>query len=216
MRRPSRKMDESPRQREPNMRHAILMILAPILIFSPIATAAQKTKTPPAAAASGTNAATSAEPVPVSATAPPPAMIFEDWAVRCQRVGESPANPRTCDIAQTVQVEGQGTIAQISLARPSKTEPYQLVVVVPSNVSFPSSMKIAIDDQTASGAELTWRRCLPAGCIADGIVGADVSSRWQAETGQGRITFKDAAGRDLAIPISFRGMRQALDALAKE
>jgi len=32
----------------------------------------------------------------------------------------------------------------------------------------------------------------------------------------GRITWTDAAGHDLAIGLSFRGLSQALDALSKE
>jgi hypothetical protein len=37
-----------------------------------------------------------------------------------------------------------------------------------------------------------------------------------AQTEPGRIVFKDAADREVALPLSFRGLAQALAALAKE
>jgi hypothetical protein len=41
-------------------------------------------------------------------------------------------------------------------------------------------------------------------------------TRWRGQTDPGQLTFKDAAGRDQSLPLSFRGLAQALDALAKE
>jgi hypothetical protein len=43
-----------------------------------------------------------------------------------------------------------------------------------------------------------------------------VLRRWKVQTNAERITWTDAAGRDLAIGLSFRGLTQALDALGKE
>ena len=45
---------------------------------------------------------------------------------------------------------------------------------------------------------------------------ADAVRRWRGETGQGKLTFKDGMGRDVVVPVSFRGLAQALDALAKQ
>lgn len=43
----------------------------------------------------------------------------------------------------------------------------------------------------------------------------DLLQHWRAQTTQGQLRFKDSAGRDVALPFSFRGLAQALDALAK-
>jgi invasion protein IalB len=74
---------------------------------------------------------------------------------------------------------------------------------------------MSVDDKDKP-VELTYRRCLPTGCFADADARDDVLSRWRAQTGRGRLAFKDGANRDIALPFSFSGLEQALDALAKQ
>jgi invasion protein IalB len=64
--------------------------------------------------------------------------------------------------------------------------------------------------------DLGWRKCLPGGCIADALLKDEVLRHWRTQTSAGRISWTDAAGHDLAIGLSFRGLTQALDALSKE
>jgi hypothetical protein len=42
-----------------------------------------------------------------------------------------------------------------------------------------------------------------------------VLKRWRDQNGAGRMIFKSGAGQDTLIPISFRGLARALDALGK-
>jgi hypothetical protein len=44
----------------------------------------------------------------------------------------------------------------------------------------------------------------------------DVLQRWKAQSSNGRLTWKDAAGQDFAIGVSSSGLGQALDAFSKE
>lgn len=64
--------------------------------------------------------------------------------------------------------------------------------------------------------DLTWRRCLPGGCLADGAVSEDALRRVRGWTEPARVTFADGTGRIVALPFSPRGLTQALDALAKD
>ena len=41
-------------------------------------------------------------------------------------------------------------------------------------------------------------------------------ARWRAQDGAGRLTFKNGSGQDTVLPISFRGLARALDALGKD
>ena len=87
-------------------------------------------------------------------------------------------------------------------------------MVLPNNITFPSSVKLALDEKDNQPADLAWRRCLPGGCFADGDVKDDVVKRWRASE-RGEIRMKNGAGQDVIIPLSFRGLAPAMDALAK-
>lgn len=150
-----------------------------------------------------------AAPDPQATTA-----TYGDWTLRCQRAGEPAV--KTCEIVQSLQVQGQpNPVAQIALGRPSPKEPLKLVVVVPTNVAFPSSPQLSIDEKDDGPAVLAWRRCIAGGCIAETVLKDDVLKRWRPQAERGRLQFKDATDRDVVLPFSFRGFADALDALTK-
>lgn len=174
-----------------------------LLLLGPGAAQAQPAATKPAA-----RPPVSAEPNMTTAT-------FGDWVLRCQRLPQSGAE-RVCEVAQTMQVQGQNApVAQFAIGRASKSEPLRATAVVPASISFPSNVQVALD-KDASPLQLDWRRCLPGGCFADLVVKEDQLKRWRTASESGRLVFKDASGREIAIPLSFQGLGPALDALAKE
>lgn len=140
---------------------------------------------------------------------------FGDWVLRCQRVvADKPE--RACEVAQTFQVQGQSApLAQFAIGRTGKGEPMRATAVVPANVSFPSNVEVAMD-KGASPLDLDWRRCVPGGCIADTAVKDEQFKAWRSATERGRLSFTDASGREINLPLSFHGLGQALDALSKE
>ena len=107
-------------------------------------------------------------------------------------------------------------MAQIAFGRPGRGQPMQVTLLVPPNIvpSVPASLTGPRDAEPP--LELIWRRCLPAGCVADAPVPDDTLGRLRNWTDAGRVTFQDGAGRPAALPFSPRGLSQALDALAKE
>ncbi|TXN22066.1 invasion protein [Methylobacterium sp. WL9] len=142
---------------------------------------------------------------------------FGDWVLRCQRGGSAEKPVRVCEVAQSMQVQGQNQpIAQIAIGRAGAGEPLQITVLLPPNVAFPSSVRLLSDEKDTGGYELVWRRCLPGACVADAAAKDDALKRWRAANEPGRIVFKNAGGQDVAIPLSWRGLPQALDALVKE
>jgi len=142
---------------------------------------------------------------------------FGDWTLRCQRIADAGKAMRICEVAQVLQAQGQqAPIAQIALGRLANGEPVRVTAVMPVSVSFPSSVQIVMGEKDAKPLDLPWRRCLPTGCFAEAAPGDDVLKQWRKAGEPGRILFKDAVGRDLALPLSARGLDQALDALAKE
>ncbi len=155
-------------------------------------------------------------PPPVGADPSVTTAAFGDWTLRCEKPAPEKAQ-RICEAVQTVQLQNQpAPTAQIAFGRSSSTDPVRLVVVLPVNVLFPGSVKIGIGDKDQDSIDLNWRRCLPVGCFAENTSPEAAVRRWRSETGQGRISYKDAVGRDMQLPISFRGLAQALDALARQ
>jgi invasion protein IalB len=170
----------------------------------------------PAASAQAAKAApTKAAPAPVTSDPGSTSASYGDWVLRCQRIGEAEKAQRLCEVSQTIQAQGQrDPIAQVAFGRLPNDPALRLTVALPPSVSFPSTVEIASTAPVLT-TSLQWKRCLPGGCFADAVPGDDVVKGWRALTSAGKLTFKDAGGHDVALPVSFRGLTQALDALGK-
>ena len=154
-------------------------------------------------------------PAPVSSTPERTTASFGDWVLRCDAAPA--AAKRVCEVAQAMTVQGQSApIAQIAFGRATRAEPMRVTVVLPVAVTLTTKPKIVSEKDDKSPIELAWQRCIPGGCIASATVADDVMARLGARTEPGGIAFKDAAEHDIAVPLSLRGLTQALAALAKE
>ena len=142
---------------------------------------------------------------------------FGDWVLRCQRLGNGTETLHVCEVAQQIRAQDQqNPLAEVAIGRLKKSDPLLLTVVLPVNVAFPNSPSFSPDAKDSDPLDLGWRKCLPGGCFADVVLKDDVLQRWKAQSGNGRLTWKDAAGRDFAIGVSSNGLAQALDAFSKE
>jgi invasion protein IalB len=167
--------------------------------------------------AAPTPAPTPRASAPVSEEPAATTASFGDWVMRCQRTGEGDKAVKSCEAAQTIQVQGQtAPIAQIGIGRLSPGEPLRITVILPPNITLPSNVHVVTDEKDDPGIDLAWRRCLPGGCIAEVKLEPETIKNWRARSAPGKLSFKDATGRVVAIPFSFRGLAQSLDALAKE
>jgi invasion protein IalB len=169
-----------------------------------------------------------AQTAPAPAPAPPPAPAvsatperttasFGDWTLRCERPATPVGAQRICEIAQSIQLQGQqGPIAQLAIGRLQKSDPLKLTIVLPTNVTLTATAKFAAEDKDGQLVDGVWQRCIPGGCFVDAPLRDDMLRRLRARTEPGRIEFRDAAGQEIRLPFSTRGIAQALDALAKE
>jgi invasion protein IalB len=157
-------------------------------------------------------------PRPVDAEPNSTTASFGDWALRCQRLGNGADAQRVCEVGQQIRAQDQQSpVAELAIGRLKKADPLRLTIVLPVNVTFSNPPSFSADGKMPEPLDLGWRKCLPGGCIADALLKDEVLRRWKVQTNAvGRITWTDAAGRDLAVKLSFRGLTQALDALSKE
>lgn len=140
---------------------------------------------------------------------------YGDWVLRCER-SEKASPSRICDVAQTVPTQDlQGALAQISIAKHDGARSLRVYGLLPANITLPGSATMRSEEGTPE-LELNWRRCLPSGCVSEGAPSPSLVERWKKLTGSGQIVYKDARGLEITVPVSFRGLRQALDALDKQ
>lgn len=137
---------------------------------------------------------------------------FGNWTLRCVRPTGA---AKLCEVMQLVQQDGKA-VAQIAVGSVAKGQPMRLTMLVPPSVTLGTAPQLMAAGGAGAGVGMTWRRCLPGGCIADGEVGAEALLRIQAWTQPGRIVFADGADRPVVMPFAPQGLVQALEALAAE
>jgi invasion protein IalB len=164
----------------------------------------------PAAVENSAQGAPSQLEVPQQTTA-----TYADWVVQCQtQAGPPPA--KVCDMAQVTQLQGKNVpFSRVALARPVRGQPVNLIVQVPVNASFATNVRIQTGDDDA-GFTTPFAHCLPSGCFAEFELKEEILKKLRTTGGLGKMSFADAGGHDISVPLSFNGFAQAFDALAKE
>jgi invasion protein IalB len=162
----------------------------------------------PAAAPAAASAPVSAEPQSTSAT-------FGDWSLNCVHKA-GPGDQQVCEVIQSIVVKGQtGPIAQLAIGRTTPGDPLRLTLLLPPNVTLDKRPLVLTADGKTTLVELNWRRCVQGGCMSDAVLTDPDLSRLRGQETAGQIIFKDAADRELKIPMSWRGLPQALDAMLR-
>ena len=186
-------------------RPLLLLALAPALIAPALAQTPPQPAPPKAAAL----APVSAEPQATSAT-------FGDWTLRCQRVPDGEKAIKLCEITGAIRNQNQDAIAQAIVSRALRTDPLKLTAQIPNNVLLSSVVKITTGDKDAKPWELSLRRVTPIGVFADLTLSDSQLLTLHLQSDPGSLEFTDASGRAIKLPLSLRGLPQALDALARE
>jgi invasion protein IalB len=167
--------------------------------------------------------APTAHPAPPAVTHPPAASdmpqrttaTYGDWVLQCVENSSPPSEP-ICDMAQVTQLQGKNLpFSRVAVGRPEKGQPVKLVVQVPVNASFGTQVHIQTSD-TDPGVIAPFANCNPNGCFAEFDLKEDILKKLREASGTGKLSFADAGGHDVTVPISFNGFAQAFDALAKK
>jgi len=168
------------------------------------------------AGASAAAAQRAAQNEPAQADAPQrTTATFMDWVVQCEALTK-PQYQKVCDMAQVTQLQGKNVpFSRVAVAHPTKGQPIRLIVQLPVNASFGRTVRIQTSDADL-GIAAPFARCLPSGCFADFDLKDDMVKKFRSATGTGKVSFADAGGHDVVVPLSFNGFNQAYEALAKE
>jgi len=146
--------------------------------------------------------------------------VFGDWSVQCfMRPQGTPA--RACEMLQTTQ-DGRGqTVAALGITRTARGDPLRMVAIVPVNLQPQQPARLALGGQGRQEAavSLAFKHCLPRGCTAEAELREEALLRrlkTRAADQPGRLEWRDAAGGEQGVPVSFRGFAAALEALERE
>jgi invasion protein IalB len=142
---------------------------------------------------------------------------FGDWVLRCERPNSASLVERPCEVTQTITIRGQqAPIAEIAFGHLAKDPVLRATLVLPVNVMIAVQPELLSQKGDPHPLKFTWQRCIPAGCFASAPSATEMIATVDDCKEPGSITFKDSTGKDIAIPLSFRGLQQALAALNKE
>jgi invasion protein IalB len=156
-----------------------------------------------------------AQAAPASAERQRTTATYADWIVECVSVAGR-TTPKVCNMAQVTQARDKNVpFSRVAVFYPGRGQPIKLIVQVPVNASVDTKVHIQTSDSDP-GIASSFSRCVPGGCFADFELKDDVPKTFGAARGVGRVSFADASGYRVTIPLSFNGFTQALDALAKE
>jgi invasion protein IalB len=195
----------------PRTKNKTVQLLAAVLLIANAGSVSAQ-QVPQRPAASGKRAAPTAAQETVQAQPPAQAAetpqrttaTYDDWVVQCETQTAPPAQ-KICDMAQVTQVQAQGRtnpFSRVAIAHPVKGQPIKLVVQVPVNVSFATSVRIQTSD-TDPGFVAPFARCLPVGCFAEFDIKDELLKKLTAASAAGKLSFTDGGGHDISVPLSF-------------
>jgi len=140
---------------------------------------------------------------------------YGDWVVQCVQNNSPPSEP-VCDMAQVTQLQGKNVpFSRVAIGRPEKGQPVKLIVQVPVNASFRTDVHIQTADADP-GVIAPFADCTPNGCFSEFDLKEDIMKKLREADGVGKLSFVDAGGHDVTVPISFKGFSQAFEALSKK
>jgi invasion protein IalB len=181
-----------------------------LLGFTPQAPAQQRTSAPPAVVplAAPLAAPNATRPVPEQTS-----QVFGDWTHRCLRL--RPDQPDlSCEVVSAVQAEAPGPqqiTVQLAVGPSEVAGRTRLVVAVPANVTLAAPLRLVRDGVAIP--DIPYDSCLGGYCR--GFVDLDEASfqRMLDANTDGRLIYRTSIRQEFAVPISFRGFRDAVSAM---
>lgn len=169
-------------------------------------------------------------PPPATPAPRPPADLpdrtqanFGDWLMRCEtQRPQGQSVIRVCETAIAMTDQRGQILAQLVIGRIGRTDAYRMLVQLPLELRVDQAARVVLDPAATPPEviNLPFRICSASrgGCFGElEAVPPLLVTRMRARgEGQGRLDFRDSAGREVQIIFSFRGFGQAMDALARE
>ncbi|WMT91977.1 invasion associated locus B family protein [Pelagibacterium sp. H642] len=168
---------------------------------------------PVLALAIGLNAATSAaQEVSLPGGANSLQEVHGDWVVTCAISGEGAQAAKSCSMSQEQQ-DGNSRQRIIAVEIQPSPEGDRATLVLPFGLSLAAGAKLQIDDG-APGQALSFRTCLPGGCIISTTFDEEMREALRSGA-ELKVHATADGGRETVFAISLRGFGGALNRTAE-
>ncbi|WP_454917469.1 invasion associated locus B family protein [Xanthobacter sediminis] len=132
-----------------------------------------------------------------------------DWIVRCKK----DSSPKECEAVQTLQTADlKGTLAHVAV-RAQKGGEVLLIVLTPPGVWLPANVTLKVGG--VPDIVLTYKRCGQY-CVASAALTPENITALKASAGQGDLAFENGSRNPIILPVSFKGLADALTASLKD
>ena len=91
----------------------------------------------------------------------------------------------------------------------------RLVVLVPVNVTIAPGIEV-VTEAGKPPVNVQFKTCIPAACLGQLELSDAQLQAFRNHTQPGQLTFIDPGEKPVTIPLSLKGLDQALDSLAKK
>lgn len=133
----------------------------------------------------------------------------DDWTVRCAEE----QGKKACEAVQTLQTQDLKSILAHVAVRAEKGGPVRLIVQVPPGVWLPANITFKVEG--VKDILLTYKRC-GQNCVASTELSADEIAALQASAGKGELVFENGSRQPIQLPLSFKGLGEAMRASLKD
>ncbi|MFG1296482.1 invasion associated locus B family protein [Xanthobacter variabilis] len=132
-----------------------------------------------------------------------------DWIVRCKK----DVSPKECEAVQTLQTTDlKGVLAHVAV-RAQHQGPVRLIVLTPPGVWLPANVTLKVGG--VPDIALTYKRCGQY-CVASVELTQENIAALKASSGQGDLTFENGSRNPIILPVSFKGLGEAMEASLKD
>lgn len=122
---------------------------------------------------------------------------------------------QTCGMMQATQIRGKSLVfSRVAITVPGRGQPPKLTVELPLDVSFRTNVQIQTGGADP-GISAPIAYCVSGGCFGDFALDEETLKKFHGASGIGKLSFADAGGREIAVPLSFKGFAAAFGALSK-
>jgi invasion protein IalB len=149
-------------------------------------------------------------PQAIAQTAKQTSATYDDWTVSC--VHQATPAAKTCQMLQTQTLQGQtAQLTRIAITPTPGPQFAKIYFQVPPNVRIAFGIRLfGSGEESFVTATFLW--CASSRCVAESNVSAELLDKL-AKASQVRMVFKDASEREVAVPISTKGLSQTLNAM---
>ncbi|MFG1480300.1 invasion associated locus B family protein [Xanthobacter sp. V4C-4] len=132
----------------------------------------------------------------------------DDWVVRCKK----DASPKECEAVQTLQTPDlKGVLAHVAV-RARQGGEVLLVVLTPPGVWLPANVTFKVGG--VPDLTLSYKRCGQF-CVASLALTPENLAALKASAGKGELTFETGSRNPVILPVSFKGLGEAIAASLK-